>query len=300
MKEKALLFMFILYNILKITFQQQLMFPIDIEQLIEDENDEDEKNIKLEDGEKPIVETTEYKGEDGSNIRITRIHYNRTKNLKEDSEAITPFQMMRIFDERINSIFENMIRESMGINMLLNRLSVFDDDENEENEKEEKQEKEEIISKNSTDDDVKSIFEELDFDDEEDDKNKYKVDNNNINNNVSNIGENDEKNEKNEKRILKKENNDGKDEKNIGKLKENMDNVKNKIKNGKKKLNRKQLIFSRICKYIFYSLILFTIYLLVKKLLEFLEIIDPDNVVEVNIENDESAKLKKITQNKQC
>ena len=79
-----------------------------------------------------------------------------------------------------------------------------------------------------------------------------------------------------------------------------MDNVKNKIKNGKKKLNRKQLIFSRICKYIFYSLILFTIYLLVKKLLEFLEIIDPDNAVEVNIENDESAKLKKTNQNKQC
>ena len=78
-----------------------------------------------------------------------------------------------------------------------------------------------------------------------------------------------------------------------------MDNAKNKMKKNIKKLSRRELIFSRVCKYIFYSIILFTIYILVKKLLEVLEIIEPDNAVEVKIENDETSKLKKTTENKQ-
>ena len=50
-----------------------------------------------------------------------------------------------------------------------------------------------------------------------------------------------------------------------------------KLKNKKKKLSNKEVIFSRVCKYIFYSIILFTIYILVRKLLELLEIIDPES-----------------------
>ena len=65
-----------------------------------------------------------------------------------------------------------------------------------------------------------------------------------------------------------------------------MNNIRNKLKKNKKKLSRKELIFSRVCKYIFYSIILFTIYILIKKVLEVLEIIDPDNTVEVKIENE--------------
>jgi hypothetical protein len=38
---------------------------------------------------------------------------------------------------------------------------------------------------------------------------------------------------------------------------------------------------------------------LIKKLLEILEIIDPDNAVEIKIENDEESKLKKTSENKQ-
>ena len=64
-------------------------------------------------------------------------------------------------------------------------------------------------------------------------------------------------------------------------------------------MSRRELIFSRVCKYIFYSIIIFTIYILIKKLLEILEIIDPDNAVEIKIENDEESKLKKTIENKQ-
>ena len=42
---------------------------------------------------------------------------------------------MRIFDNRVNSIFEDIIRKSIGIKMLLNGLSMVGEDENEKNEK---------------------------------------------------------------------------------------------------------------------------------------------------------------------
>ena len=69
----------------------------------------------------------------------------------------------------------------------------------------------------------------------------------------------------------------------------------------KKKLSKKQLFFSRLCKYIFYSIILFTVYLLVKKLLEVLEIIEPEDYVEVKINNepDEESINLKMAENKQ-
>ena len=279
MKDKTLIFIFILYNVLKITFQQPIIFPIDINELDDEEKDNDDKIIKNEDNEKPIIETEELKGKDGSNITITRIHYHKSKNLNGNSEGFTPFEIMRIFDDRVNSIFEDMIRQSMGIKMLLNGLSIFDGEQNEEN-----NENEGNILKNKTNDE-NNIFEEFfNLDDDEEEEEKIKNSNNSI---------------INEKRLLKKENKEENENNIQGKKKGNMDNIKNRIKKDKKKLSRKELIFSRVCKYIFYSIILFTIYILVKKLLEYLEIIDPDNVVEVKIENDETSKLKKVSENKQ-
>ena len=79
------------------------------------------------------------------------------------------------------------------------------------------------------------------------------------------------------------------------------DEMKKAMGKKKKKLSRRQLIFSRVCKYIFYSIILFTVYLLIKKLLEFFEIIDPEDYVEVKINyepDDEAINLKK-SENKQ-
>ena len=284
MKGKSLLFIFLFCILLKNIFPQTLLIPIDPFPLV---NGDNEKNEEETEEDKPIVETKELKDEDGNNIRITRIHYHKTKNLSGNSEAITPIQIMRIFDDRVNSIFEDLIRQSIGIKMLLNGLSTFDEDENEEEEK--------IFNK--TENEVKSIFQEFEFDDEEEKEDKNKIENKNVT----------IKKEKNDKEKMKKKNSkkekkeekdkDGKNNKKIGKF--TVDNLKNKMKKNKKKLSRKELIFSRVCKYIFYSIILFTIYILVKKLLEVLEIIDPDNAVEIKIENDETSKLKKSTENKQ-
>ena len=89
--------------------------------------------------------------------------------------------------------------------------------------------------------------------------------------------------------------------KRFGKLNIDEEKMKNTMNKKRKKLSRKQLIFSRVCKYIFYSIVLFTVYILVKKLLEFLDIIDPDDFIEVKINNEpdeESINLKK-SENKQ-
>jgi hypothetical protein len=192
--------------------------------------------------------------------------------MNSESEAITPIQMMRIFDSRVNSIFEDFIRQSIGIKMLLNGLSMIDDDE-EENESDKK--------KTKTNEKISE-----DFGLEEDENTKNKLEKNDT--------VKKEKKEKEEKNKKKNKN----ENKGVSKFEVSKDKIKNNNK-GKKKLSRRELIFSRICKYIFYSIIIFTIYILIKKLLEILEIIDPDNAVEIKIENDEESKLKKTSENKQ-
>ena len=278
MKEKTIfLFIIQLSIVFKKSFQQPIIIPINP---IQDDNDNQE-------GVQQIIETKQLQDENGNNITITRIHFHRTKNLNGDSKKVTPIQIIRTFDDRVNSIFEDIIRQSLGIKLILNSLSMIDNEENE------------IENKNKSAKKEKDIFDEFFEDDEEEEevKDKNKTDNNNDTIKNNNIQNNIIKNEIKEKRILKKE----KDEKmkKTGKLKTNMDNIKNMLKKNKKKLSRKELIFSRVCKYIFYSIILFTIYILVKKALEVLDIIDPDNAVEVKIENDESSKLKKTTDEKQ-
>ena len=278
MKERIIFLIIIQISIFfKKSFQQPIIIPINP---IQNNNDS-------EDGVQQIIETKQFQDENGNNIRITRIHFHRTKNLNGNSQKQTPLQIMRNFDDRVNSIFEDIIRQSLGIKLILNSLSMIDNEENE------------IENKNKSAKKEKDIFDEVFEDDEEEEevKDKNITDNKNFTIKNSNIQNNIIKNEKKEKRILKKEK--GEKIKKTGKLKTNMDNIKNMLKKNKKKLSRKELIFSRVCKYIFYSIILFTIYILVKKALEVLDIIDPDNAVEVKIENDESSKLKKTTDEKQ-
>ena len=87
-----------------------------------------------------------------------------------------------------------------------------------------------------------------------------------------------------------------KNKKKIGKLYVDEEVIKkgnkaNNVRLNRKRLTRKEIIFSRVCKYIFYSIILFTFYILIKKLLEILEIIDPEKSeknVDINIKNNEN------------
>jgi hypothetical protein len=274
MKEKSLLFILLIYLILINISLQQIIIPIGLPA-------DDNKKRKEDEEDKPIVETKEIKDDKGNHIKITRITYNRTKNLNGFQDGVTPFQIMRIFDERINSIFDDFIRQSIGIKLLLNGLNKID----EEDENEFEYEYEGNESRKDTGKDDFDNEKEFDLDDDEENE-KNKVDNAN---NTIRGGNNSTA--KRERKIKK---HSSKNYTKIGKLKVNLDNIKGKIKK-KKKLSRRELIFSRVCKYIFYSIVLFTIYILVKKLLEILEIIDPDNATEVKIENDEMTTLKKTS-----
>ena len=214
---------------------------------------------------------------DGTPVTITRINIRPGRNINSRNGKLTPFDLMRIMDSRVNDFFEAIISRQIAI------FNALEQEEEKEREKEKKQEKiiktEENNDKNNKNNNSVSD-KEFELDEESNESKNV----NNTNNNQDVKG--------------KKENNKNKMMKKIGKLKVSEENLKNfnKIQNNKKKvkkLSKKEIIFSRICKYIFYSIIIFTFYILIKKLLEFLEIIDPEiseKNVNVNINNNKEEK----------
>ena len=114
-----------------------------------------------------------------------------------------------------------------------------------------------------------------------------------INNTYSNIQNNSNQVPQNNKENLLNNTIQNKNNK-----KEN-NNINYKVKNEKEefrrkkkeKFLRKQKIFSKICKYILYSIILFTFYVILKKIFEFLDFIEKPKEEEEK-ENKEELKIK--------
>ena len=271
LKRRNLLYLFLIFSLLiKLSLQQGFLIPFFNFNLDDEEEEEEEtKEKEFDDGLKPVFEKRVYTYNDnGTPVTVTQISY-KSRNLGKNNKnknLITPFEIMRNFDRRVNSIFEDFFKESIGIR---NILSEMEKDEEEF----EKRIKKDFFGENN----------ELNNDNEENDKE-----------------DNDDKNKEGD---YNKSNEKKKKLKRIGKITFDDEKVKDAINKNKKKkkLSKRQLIFSRICKYVFYSIILFTVYLMVKKLLEFLEIIDPEGIVEVKINNEpdeESINLKK-SENKQ-
>ena len=214
---------------------------------------------------------------DGTPVTITRINIRPGRNINSGNGKLTPFDLMRIMDSRVNDFFEAIISRQIAI------FKALEQEKEKEREKEKK--KENIINteeNNNQNNKNNNSINDKEFELDEESNESKNV--NNTNNNQDVKG--------------KKENNKNKKMKKIGKLKVSEENLKNfnKIQNNKKKgkkLSKKEIIFSRICKYIFYSIIIFTFYILIKKLLEFLEIIDPEiseKNVNVNINNNKEEK----------
>ena len=275
-KRKNLFYILLIFSLLIKLSLQQFIFPININ--IDDDDDEEEeeketKEITYDDGVKPVYEKKVYKYYDnGTPVTVTEISYKSgnlvgNNNNNKGRGLLTPFDIMRNFDRRLNSIFDDFFRESIGIRHI---LSEMDKDE---------EEFEKRIAKDF-------------FGDDNNDNN-----NNKLANNKEDIDNNETKEEGDDNKLKQKE----KNVKRFGKLNIDEEKMKNAMNKKRKKLSKKQLIFSRVCKYIFYSIVLFTIYFLVKKLLQFLDIIDPDDFIEVKINNEpdeESINLKK-SENKQ-
>ena len=275
---KNLFYILLLFSLLIKLSLQQFLFPININFDDDDEEEEEKDNNDktYDDGVKPIYEKRVYRYYDnGTPVTVTEISYKSgnllgNKNI-ERRGLLTPFDIMKNFDRRLNSIFDDFFKESFGIRNILNEM----------NKDEEEFEKRIAI----------------DFFGDDSDTNIKKLDNKNKK--EENDDENNDKNEEGDDgKLIQKE----KNIKRIDKLNIDDDKVVSNTKNKKrKKLSRRQLIFSRVCKYIFYSIVLFTVYIIVKKLLEFLDIIDPDDYIEVKINNepDEEAINLKKSENKQ-
>ena len=273
-KRKNLFYILLIFSLLIKLSLQQFIFPININ--FDDDDDEEEeketKEITYDDGVKPVYEKKVYKYYDnGTPVTVTEISYKSgnlvgNNNNNKGRGLLTPFDIMRNFDRRLNSIFDDFFRESIGIRHI---LSEVDKDEEEFE---------------------KRIAKDFFGDDNNDNNNK-------LANNKEDIDNNETKEEGDDNKLKQKE----KNVKRFGKLNIDEEKMKNVMNKKRKKLSKKQLIFSRVCKYIFYSIVLFTIYFLVKKLLQFLDIIDPDDFIEVKINNEpdeESINLKK-SENKQ-
>ena len=275
-KRKNLFYILLIFSLLIKLSLQQFIFPININFDDDDDEEEEEKETKeitYDDGVKPVYEKKVYKYYDnGTPVTVTEISYKSgnlvgNNNNNKGRGLLTPFDIMRNFDRRLNSIFDDFFRESIGIRHI---LSEMDKDE---------EEFEKRIAKDF-------------FGDDNNDNN-----NNKLANNKEDIDNNETKEEGDDNKLKPKE----KNVKRFGKLNIDEEKMKNVMNKKRKKLSKKQLIFSRVCKYIFYSIVLFTIYFLVKKLLQFLDIIDPDDFIEVKINNEpdeESINLKK-SENKQ-
>ena len=306
-----------------------VLFKFSMEQIIFPLN-------QINNGEPTIVtkETFTVRSNDGTPITVTRINFHRSKNLNgANGEKRTPLELMRLMDERISSIFEEIISQRIGLKLIFNNGNVQHNDKEEENKenKENKEKEESNNNENNKNDEEKNKNEKKENLDEKDfelDENPKEKEDNNKNKATEQEQDKEEKNKTEEKnqneedkdkkietgnnneeikdnkkakrnKIFKriKEKIDKKVDENkkmIGKLKVNPDVLKHKKR--KKTLSKKEIIFSRICKYIFYSIILFTFYILIRKLLEILEIIDPENntkVKEVKVNNNNPEDKEK-------
>ena len=235
--------------------------------------------IQSGDMEGPTIisrQTFTVRSNDGTPVTITKINIHSGRNINSREDKLTPFDLMRIMDSRMNDFFEAIIARQIGIFNAIEQAEAKEKEKEKEIGNKNNNEQKNSENKNSIDD------KEFELDEEkEGDKN-----NNNSNNNE--VKEENNKKESNKNKKMKK----------IGKITVNEENYKkfnqNQNQSNKKKgkrLTKKEIIFSRVCKYIFYSIILFTFYILIKKLLEILEIIDPENSqknVDVNINNNNS------------
>ena len=228
--------------------------------------------IHSNDMESPTIitrQTFTVRSNDGTPVTITKINIHSGRNINSGNDKLTPFDLMRIMDSRVNDFFEEIIRSR------INFFNALEQEEEKEKEKEHNIEnnKQQNVNNNTIDD------KEFELDEEKEENNNKDVNKEN----------NNQKGNKNKKK------------KKIGKLTVNEDSIKNSGNNNNKKkgkkLSKKEIIFSRVCKYIFYSIIIFTFYILIKKLLEILEIIDPESSeknVDVNINNNKEEKKETI------
>ena len=232
-------------------------------------------------------QTITVQSNDGTPVTITKINIRPGRNINGGSNRLTPFDLMRLADSRMNEFFEAIISRQIQLFRAMEREEENREKENKEKEKEIENNKEDINKDNNQNENENknNTIDDKEFELDENDENQ-KDNNDNIN----------EENKESKENVNNTISNKNKNKRKIGKLYVNEEvfkkgNKTNIEKKNRKKLTRKEIIFSRVCKYIFYSIILFTFYILIKKLLEILDIIDPEGSeknVDINIKNNDN------------
>ena len=232
-------------------------------------------------------QTITVQSNDGTPVTITKINIRPGRNINGGSNRLTPFDLMRLADSRMNEFFEAIISRQIQLFRAMEREEENREKENKEKEKEIENNKEDINKDNnqSENENKNNTIDDKEFELDENDENKK--------DNKDNINEKNKESKENVNNTISIKN---KNKRKIGKLYVNEEvfkkgNKTNIEKKNRKKLTRKEIIFSRVCKYIFYSIILFTFYILIKKLLEILDIIDPEGSeknVDINIKNNDN------------
>lgn len=230
-------------------------------------------------------QTITVQSNDGTPVTITKINIRPGRNINGGSNRLTPFDLMRLADSRMNEFFEAIISRQIQLFRAMER----------EEEKREKENKEKEIENNKEDINKDNNQSENENKNNTIDNKEFELDENDENqkDNKDNINEENKESKENVNNTISNKN---KNKRKIGKLYVNEEvfkkgNKTNIEKKNRKKLTRKEIIFSRVCKYIFYSIILFTFYILIKKLLEILDIIDPEGSeknVDINIKNNDN------------
>ena len=232
-------------------------------------------------------QTITVQSNDGTPVTITKINIRPGRNINGGSNRLTPFDLMRLADSRMNEFFEAIISRQIQLFRAMEREEENREKENKEKEKEIENNKEDINKDNNQNENENknNTIDDKEFELDENDENQK--------DNKDNINEENKESKENVNNTISIKN---KNKRKIGKLYVNEEvfkkgNKTNIEKKNRKKLTRKEIIFSRVCKYIFYSIILFTFYILIKKLLEILDIIDPEGSeknVDINIKNNDN------------
>ena len=232
-------------------------------------------------------QTITVQSNDGTPVTITKINIRPGRNINGGSNRLTPFDLMRLADSRMNEFFEAIISRQIQLFRAMEREEENREKENKEKEKEIENNKEDINKDNNQNENQNknNTIDDKEFELDENDENQK--------DNKDNINEENKESKENVNNTISNKN---KNKRKIGKLYVNEEvfkkgNKTNIEKKNRKKLTRKEIIFSRVCKYIFYSIILFTFYILIKKLLEILDIIDPEGSeknVDINIKNNDN------------
>ena len=169
-------------------------------------------------------QTFTVRSNDGTPVTITKINIHSGRNINSREDKLTPFDLMRIMDSRMNDFFEAIIARQIGI---------FQAIEQAEAEAKEKEKEKEIENNNNNQKNGNENNNNID--DKEFELEEEKEGNKNVINTSSSNNTND--NEIKEEENNKKEGNKNKKMKKIGKITVNEDNIKkfNQNQNNKKK-----------------------------------------------------------------